>query len=220
MDGRSIEEFCRRWQIAELSLFGSLARGDFRHDSDADVLVTFQEGADHSPHDHFVMIDQLREIFGRKVDLAEERLLSNPYRRHNILLDKKILYPPAAASRDVIRDGVSRFDRDIGLILDIVKAGRSVIARVEGKTFDEYREDETLRLAVERLLITIGEASRAFSAPFRAAHPEIPWSEIIGERNILVHQYEEIKNDKVWGIATVDVPRLLEELQPLLPPRP
>jgi uncharacterized protein with HEPN domain/predicted nucleotidyltransferase len=215
-----IEEFCRRWDVAELSLFGSLARGDFREDSDADVLVTFREGVSRSIEDHVLMLEQLREIFGREVDLVQERLLENPYRRHNILLDKKVLYPPAAASRDVIRDGASRFDRDISLILDILKAGHSVIAAIEGKTFEDYMDDEILRAAVERFLITIGEASRAFSEPFRAAHPEIPWSEIIAERNVLLHQYSKIENATVWRIASVHVPRLLQELQPLLPPEP
>lgn len=216
----AIEQFCRRWEIAELSLFGSLARGDFREDSDADVLVTFREGVDHSLHSDAAMLAELREIFGREVDLVEERLIDNPYRRHNILLDKMVLYPPPAPVADVIRDRPDRFERDIGLIFDILDAGRDVLEAVDGRSFDDYLENKFPRLAVERLLITIGEASRAFSPPFRDAHPEIPWPDIIAERNILVHGYRKIDHQKVWRIATIHIPRLLEELTPLLPPFP
>ncbi len=166
------------------------------------------------------MREELRAVFGREVDLVEERLIDNPYRRHNILLDKRVLFPPQRRSFDSVRDGANRFERDVSLVFDILNAGRDILEATESKTFDDCMADRILRFAVERLLITIGEASRGFSAAFRAAHPEIPWSDIIGERNILVHQYEKIEHDQVWRIATVDVPRLLRELRPLLPPAP
>jgi uncharacterized protein with HEPN domain/predicted nucleotidyltransferase len=216
----SIEEFCRRWGIAELALFGSLARGDFREDSDADVLVTFAPETGHSFPDRFAMTEELQKLFGREVDLVEQQLIVNPFRRHNILLDKRVLYPVEAAPADEIRDGEERFERDIGLVWDIVRTARQVREAIAGRSFEDYKADWILRAAVERLLITIGEASRAFSEPFRAAHPEIPWSGIISERNILVHQYTEIKDQEVWKIATLRVPKLLLELQPLLPLSP
>jgi uncharacterized protein with HEPN domain/predicted nucleotidyltransferase len=212
-----IEDFCRRWDVAELALFGSLARGDAQEDSDADVLVTFRDGARPSAHDHFAMTGQLREIFGRKVDLVQERLLDNPFRRHNILLDKKVLFPRRTLRIEEIRDGTRRFDRDISLIWDVVQAGQRLARVTRDKNFDQYMSDDLLRLAVERLLITIGEAARGFSETFRFAHPEIAWSEIIGEGNLLVHQYSRIDDETVWTIATTHVPRLVADLEPLLP---
>lgn len=214
-----LDDFCRRWAIAELALFGSLARGDAREDSDADVLVTFVPGTSRTFADRTAIESELRLIFGRDVDLVEEELVVNPFRRHNILLDKKVLFPLAPAPEQ-IRDGSERFPRDIGLVWDIVRTARLIGEATEGKSFEDYRASSILRAAVERYLITLGEASRGFSAEFRNAHAEIDWSGIIGERNILVHQYTEIKDEQVWKIATVEVPRLLAELKPLQPSPP
>lgn len=87
-----IREFCRKWQITEFALFGSALRDDFRPDSDVDVLVTFAPDAPWSLWDWVDMIDELKEIFGREVDLVEKSGLRNPFRRHEILTTKKVIY--------------------------------------------------------------------------------------------------------------------------------
>jgi hypothetical protein len=87
-----IGDFCRKWRIAELSVFGSVLREDFRPDSDVDVLVTFAENAPWSLYDWVDMIAELREIFGREVDLLSTRSLRNPFRRHEILRTRETLY--------------------------------------------------------------------------------------------------------------------------------
>jgi len=87
-----IAEFCRKWQIAEFSLFGSALRDDFRADSDVDVLVSFAPDARHSLFDLVTMETELSELFGRKVDLVERGSLVNPFRRHEILRTRKVVY--------------------------------------------------------------------------------------------------------------------------------
>jgi uncharacterized protein len=87
-----IKAFCQRWKIVEFSLFGSVLRDDFRPDSDVDVLVTFGPDADHDLFGHVHMLDELKEIFGRDVDMAQEKLLVNPFRRRSILRSKKVVY--------------------------------------------------------------------------------------------------------------------------------
>jgi hypothetical protein len=87
-----IRDFCRKWKIAELSLFGSALRDDFRADSDVDLAVTFTQGAEWSLCDWVDMIAELREIFGRDVDLVSTRSLRNPFRRHEILKTHETLY--------------------------------------------------------------------------------------------------------------------------------
>ena len=89
---QQLADFCRRWQVTELSFFGSVMRDDFRPDSDVDVLVTFDSNADWSLFDLVTMQDELASVLDRKVDLLEEAALKNPYRRSTILQSKHVLY--------------------------------------------------------------------------------------------------------------------------------
>jgi predicted nucleotidyltransferase len=87
-----IEAFCRRWRIDELALFGSVLRDDFSPDSDVDVLVTFSPDAQLSLLDFVMMKEGLQEILHRPVDLVSKGGLRNPFRRHEILNTRQIVY--------------------------------------------------------------------------------------------------------------------------------
>lgn len=87
-----VADLCRRWRIVEFSLFGSVLTDDFRADSDVDVLVAFEQGATPPLEAWLDLTDELQALFGRKVDLVERRLVTNPYRRHHILTHRKVLY--------------------------------------------------------------------------------------------------------------------------------
>jgi uncharacterized protein len=90
-----VAAFCRKWGIRELALFGSVLRDDFRVDSDVDVLVTFAPDAGWTLLDHVEMGDELREIFGRSVDLVSRRAIEaspNWIRRREILGTARPLY--------------------------------------------------------------------------------------------------------------------------------
>ena len=83
-----IADFCRRWQISELALFGSVLRDDFRPDSDIDVLVTFAPDSRWSLIDHIAIERELAELLGRPVDLVSKRAVEksdNWIRRKEIL---------------------------------------------------------------------------------------------------------------------------------------
>ena len=88
----SLSTLCRRWQIKELSLFGSLARGEAGPTSDADILVTFQPGEHWDLWDMVDLRDELAHLFGRSVDIVVEDAIRNPIRRQSILRDKRRLY--------------------------------------------------------------------------------------------------------------------------------
>jgi predicted nucleotidyltransferase len=88
-------EFCQKWRIAELALFGSALRPDFGPGSDVDVLVTFAPDSHPSLFDLVQMEEELEEIFGRKVDLASRRGIEssrNYIRREAILRSAQVLY--------------------------------------------------------------------------------------------------------------------------------
>lgn len=83
--------FCRRWGVAELSLFGSVLREDFRPDSDVDVLVELRADAELSLWDWADMQAELESLFGRKVDLVSKAGLRNPFRSARILDTREVL---------------------------------------------------------------------------------------------------------------------------------
>ena len=90
-----IAEFCQRWQITELALFGSALRDDFRADSDIDLLVTFAPGASRSLFNQVAMQDELESILGRKVDLVSRHGVErseNSRRRQEILATAEAIY--------------------------------------------------------------------------------------------------------------------------------
>lgn len=89
---REIEDFCRRWKIKEFAFFGSVLREDFRPDSDIDVLVTFEPDGGITFDNRVEMLDELAEIFGRQVDMVEKDAIRNPFRRHDILTTKEVVY--------------------------------------------------------------------------------------------------------------------------------
>ena len=87
-----IAEFCRKWQIAELALFGSVLRNDFAPGSDVDVLITLSPEASVSLFDFVEMQEELEKVFQRKVDLVSKGGLRNPFRRHEILNTRQVVY--------------------------------------------------------------------------------------------------------------------------------
>ena len=90
-----ISNFCRRWKVDEFSLFGSVLREDFHAESDIDVLVTFSPDTQYGLFDLVEMQDELKELFGRDVDMVEKEAViqsENYIRRKNILENTEVIY--------------------------------------------------------------------------------------------------------------------------------
>jgi uncharacterized protein with HEPN domain len=94
------------------------------------------------------------------------------------------------------------------------------VAICEGRARNDLDQDEVLALALARLIELIGEAARSVSPHTRAEMPGIPWREIIGTRDRLVHAYPEVNPDILWGIVADDLPRLVAELKKKVPREP
>lgn len=90
-----LSEFCIKWKIRELALFGSVLREDFRADSDIDVLVSFEPDEHWDLFDIAEMREELGAIFGRKVDLVDRGAVeqsANPFRKRGILRNTRVVY--------------------------------------------------------------------------------------------------------------------------------
>ncbi len=92
IESKAVAAFCERWGIAELSLFGSVLREDFGPDSDVDVLISFRPSTDWDYWHWPEMLDGLKSIFGRPVDMVVEQALSNRFRRERILSEREIVH--------------------------------------------------------------------------------------------------------------------------------
>jgi uncharacterized protein with HEPN domain len=88
-------------------------------------------------------------------------------------------------------------NRDAGSLWDMANAIRRIQEFTANLTYDAYLESLLIQSAVERQLEILGEAARRLSAEFRQAHAKIDWRRIIGLRNILIHRYDEIRQQMI-----------------------
>ncbi len=87
-----IQDFCRRWRITEFSLFGSVLRDDFGPDSDVDVLVDFEPDVPWSLFEWVDMIEELKGIVGREVEVVDKTAIRKKKKRKNILSSHEVVY--------------------------------------------------------------------------------------------------------------------------------
>lgn len=106
---------------------------------------------------------------------------------------------------------------DAAYLLDILLAAGDALSFVKGMKKEEFEKNRMCQLAVVKAIEIIGEAASRVSAEMKALHPEIPWAEMIGMRNRLVHAYFEINVERVWDTTQADLLPLLVALRPLVP---
>lgn len=97
-DKKQIEAFCRKWKLAELSIFGSFYYGDIHEKSDIDVLVEWGPDAEITFDNWYDMRIELETMFGREIDLVSKTALKNPYRKKEILENREVLYEKTSIS--------------------------------------------------------------------------------------------------------------------------
>ena len=107
--------------------------------------------------------------------------------------------------------------RDDAYLLDILIAARKALKFVDGIDRNEFEDDEVIQNAVIRPLEIIGEASARVSSSFRKAHADIPWKDMIGMRNRLLHEYFRVDYGIVWDTIQNDLPKLIELIEPMVP---
>ena len=107
---------------------------------------------------------------------------------------------------------------DTSFLLDMLVAAREATAFARGLSFSGFAGDRRSQLAILKSVEIVGEAASRVSAETRDRNPDIPWREIVGMRNRLVHAYFEIDLRLVWDTVNADLPALVSQLEPLVPP--
>ena len=90
---------------------------------------------------------------------------------------------------------------------------REAVEMARGRSRSELETDRALNLALVRLLEIVGEAAARVSQETRSRHPKIPWQQIVGLRNRLIHGYDEVDLDILWNIVSADLQPLIDALE-------
>ncbi len=107
---------------------------------------------------------------------------------------------------------------DESLLVDMLVAAREAHALCGELTLEEFLLDRLLQLALQKLVENIGEAASRLSPQARAKLPELPWKDMVGMRNRLVHDYMHVNLSKVWHVVEEDLQPLITAIEPLVPP--
>ena len=109
-------------------------------------------------------------------------------------------------------------DEDRVRLRHMVDAAQKAVALVAGISLEQYTAADSfpLRFATERSLEIVGEAARHVSNEFKALHPSVPWRQVMGMRNNIVHGYMTTEDELVWRTAVEHAPRLLRQLEEIL----
>jgi uncharacterized protein with HEPN domain len=110
---------------------------------------------------------------------------------------------------------MSRHEGDIRL-RHMLDHAREAVAMASDRSRAELDTDRQLNLSLVRLLEIVGEAAGRVPAEERVRHPDIPWPEIVGLRNRLIHGYDSVDFDILWQIVSDDLPPLIAALEKAL----
>ncbi|MBY0268244.1 MAG: DUF86 domain-containing protein [Burkholderiales bacterium] len=106
--------------------------------------------------------------------------------------------------------------RDAAHLWDMLTAAHEAHGVVQGISLEAFMADRLRLRALERTLELLGEAARRVSLPARASYPEIPWRALIGQRNLLAHEYGRINPALLYQAASDNVPSLIMALEQII----
>jgi uncharacterized protein with HEPN domain len=107
--------------------------------------------------------------------------------------------------------------RDQIFLLDIRESAKLALSYLSGVSIDEFHDDRQLQDAVIRRLEIIGEAARRLSDETRLMMPDIPWADLIGMRNVMIHEYDDVDLSIVWDTVKTDLEKLIAALKVDIP---
>ena len=99
---------------------------------------------------------------------------------------------------------------------DIVKAAKFIENQVAALDFDTFLADEVRQHAILHNFTIIGEAIKQIPADIRQKYPDVPWREIAGTRDVIVHGYFSVNFNIIWHAATVELSQLRQQIETIL----
>lgn len=108
--------------------------------------------------------------------------------------------------------------RDDAYMLDMLISSKRAISHLDQITWEQFKGSDLHQDAVIRALEVIGEAASQVSTQTREKHSDVPWPQIIGMRNRLIHEYFRADLEEIWSTVRNDIPQLMEQLSRIVPP--
>jgi uncharacterized protein with HEPN domain len=94
----------------------------------------------------------------------------------------------------------------------IIEAIDWIAEFIDAMEFEDFRIDHKTQLSVERALEIIGEAANHLSSELIARYPQVPWRQIVDLRNVVSHEYFQVRLENIWQVAIEDVPALRDQI--------
>ena len=106
--------------------------------------------------------------------------------------------------------------RDKEYLTDILESCKLIISHTSNISKDEFLDDVKCQDAVIRRFEILGEAARRISDDMKAKYPEIPWFEMTGMRNAMIHEYDDVDMVIVWETVKSDIPALVTAIEKII----
>jgi uncharacterized protein with HEPN domain len=106
--------------------------------------------------------------------------------------------------------------RDKQALIDISTAIQQTLLYAQGIDQDNLQQDDEKQAAILYRLIVIGEATKRLSDELREQYPMIPWGQMAGLRDVVIHDYDELDFDILWNVIHINLPDILPEIQEIL----
>ena len=202
IDAEALAGFCRRNRNRRLSFFGSVLREDFRPDSDIDILRRVHPRCGGwASSSSSVCSASWANCWGATS--------TSTRRRASVTSSGGVGYR-------FRRGRLCRIGATTSSSPQMIEAAEAALEFTDGQTVESVAADRLVFSAVVRAVQLVGQAARGVSQELQTAHPEIPRREMVGMRNVVVHDYADVDMALVGKTVRDDLPGLVERLRAIL----
>jgi uncharacterized protein with HEPN domain len=106
--------------------------------------------------------------------------------------------------------------RNDSYFVDILNTAKKIVSIMGDISKEDFIENEEKFLAISRLFEIMGEAAKNVSSDFKVKHKEIPWRKMAGIRDVIIHDYRNVKQEIVWKTVKEEIPKLILQLEKIV----